>query len=72
MTFSLDNHVIDISCPQCGKKLKEKIGRMKREKHITCPVCGNIPVNTDQLATIERGIAKELAQLGRTTIKLKI
>lgn len=71
MTFSLDNVTVDIACPQCGKQLKEKIGRLKRDKHIACPSCGRIAVNTDQLRRVERSIDEQLAKLGGT-LKLKL
>lgn len=64
MTFTLDTISVEVSCPKCGKKLKEKIGRLKRNKHITCPACGRIAVDTDQLLKVEDGIKKKLAKLG--------
>lgn len=72
MTISLDNVSIDVPCPKCGKKLKQKIGRMKREKHITCPVCGRIAVNTDQLRRIEDRLNKEIAKLSGKKITIKL
>lgn len=71
MTFTLDNAVVDIPCPKCGQKIKEKIGRLKREQHITCQSCGRITVNTDELRRIERSIDQQLAKLGGT-LKLKL
>ncbi|WP_150428852.1 hypothetical protein [Dechloromonas sp. CZR5] len=71
MTFTLDSQIITIPCPQCGKQLKEKIGRLKREKKIACSVCGPMTVNADQLSAIERSINEQLAQLKRKiTLKL--
>ena len=72
MTFSLDTISVDIPCPQCGKQLKEKIGRMKRNKHITCPVCGRMAVNTDQLRCIEDGVKKKITQIGGKKITVKL
>ena len=72
MTFSLDGVTASLPCPKCGKQLKEQIGRLKRNKHITCPVCGQMAVDTNQLRRVEDGIKKKIAQLGgkSTTIKL--
>ena len=72
MTFSLDTTSISIPCPQCGKKLKATLGRLKREKKITCPSCGPVTVNTDQLVSAERAIDKEIGKLKKNlSIKLK-
>lgn len=72
MTFSLDTVVVDIPCPQCGKQLKEKIGRLKRNMHITCPVCGRMAVNTDQLRRVEDGIKKKIAQISGQKLTIKL
>lgn len=75
MSSLLDNVEVKIACPKCGKQLKEKIGRLKREKHVKCVVCGRVAVNTDQLrkieAKIETTISKEIAKIPRKiTLKL--
>lgn len=71
MKINIDSHAITIPCPTCGKELKEKLGRLKRDKYIACPVCGRIAVNTDKLRGIEDSINKELAKLsGKFTFKL--
>lgn len=76
MKLDFDSAPIAIPCPQCGKQLKEKIGRLKRDKHITCPACGRIAVDTDQLrrleADIEKTMAKKFAQIGRQKITIKL
>lgn len=71
MKLNLDSHVITMTCPQCHKQLKEKIGRLKRDKHITCPTCGRITVDTNQLRHIEESLNKELAKIPKT-IKIKL
>ena len=60
MTISLDAQQITMSCPQCGKQLKDTLGRLKRNKRVTCPACGPITVDTTQVQRIERGINKPL------------
>lgn len=72
MTFSLDSVTVDIPCPQCGKQLKEKIGRLKRDKHITCATCGRMAVDTSQLRRVEDGIKKQLSKLGGQKITIKL
>lgn len=70
MKINLDSHTVTVPCPTCGQQLKEKLGRLKRDKHIDCPVCGRIAVNTDKLRGIEGSINKELAKIHKTfTIK---
>lgn len=75
MKLDLDSNTITIPCPQCGKQLKEQIGRMKREKHITCQTCGRIAVNTDKIREIESRLSKQLTeQLAKLskTINIKL
>ena len=72
MKLNLDSHIIDIPCPKCGQKLKEKLGRLKRDQHIACPVCGRIAVDTDQLRRVESAINKQLAKLGGKPITIKL
>lgn len=71
MSNMLDNVEVKLPCPQCGKQLKEKIGRLKREKHIKCVICGRVAVDTDQLRKVEATISKEMAKISRKiTLKL--
>jgi DNA-directed RNA polymerase subunit RPC12/RpoP len=39
MTFSLDKETMDIACPNCGRKIKERLGRLKNSPVINCPGC---------------------------------
>ena len=75
MKINLDSQSITFPCPQCGKQLKEKLGRLKRDKHITCPVCGRIAVETDKIRNLDieasRTIEKELAALSGKKIVIK-
>ena len=63
MKLYLTQHSVEIPCPKCGKELKEKIGRLYRDHYITCPVCGPVTVDTDQLRRLEDAINKELAKI---------
>lgn len=75
MKLDLDLETITTSCPKCGKQLKEKLGRLKREKRIACPKCGRVAVDTDQIRRVEdainKDLAKQLAQLNKT-INIKL
>lgn len=64
MTISLDAQQITMTCPQCGKQLKDTLGRLKRHKRVTCPQCGPIAVDTTQVQRIERDISQQLAKIG--------
>ena len=75
MSINLDSTIVTISCPKCGKQLKEKIGRLKRDNHIVCPVCGRMAVSTDQIRKFESASGKQLTdQLAKLnkTINIKL
>lgn len=75
MKINLDSTDITIPCPQCGKQLKEKLGRLKRDKHITCQKCGMMAVDTNEIRKIEDRLGKQLAeQLAKIpkTINIKL
>ena len=42
MKLDLATQKLDISCPHCNHKLKETIGRLKRDPHLTCNGCGKV------------------------------
>jgi ribosomal protein S27AE len=66
MTFSMDNHSLDIPCGKCGKKFKETIGRLKRNPKLTCGSCGAVTnVETDELRRVEQSIKKALDGIGK-------
>ena len=70
MSINFDSQDIAIPCPKCGKQLKEKLGRLKREKHIPCPVCGRIAVDLESVVKAENALNKQLAKLNKKiTIK---
>jgi uncharacterized Zn finger protein (UPF0148 family) len=70
MTLNFDSSSIEITCPKCGKELKETLGRLKRTGHIVCPTCGRQLVDMHKVRNVELAINKKLAQLGKT-IKIK-
>ncbi len=64
MAFNLDYTTIQIPCPKCGKKLEQKIGWLKRDKHVACPICGRQAVDTNELRRVEDRLRKEIGKLG--------
>jgi len=40
MTGFLDNAQVDITCPKCSHKIKERLGRLKNNPLLKCPGCG--------------------------------
>ena len=57
----VDSNEIEFQCPNCGNDLKQTIGQLKAEKHITCPGCGiGINIDTDRLAKAAEEIQKAI------------
>lgn len=71
MSISLDNQTIDIPCPKCGKKIKERIGRLKRDPKLVCPCGQSIQIKADELRRATDTINKSLSKLGAALKKLK-
>ena len=60
----VDAHEIRFQCPNCGHELKQTIGRLKAQEHMTCSGCGiGINIDTNRLAKateeIQKAIEKE-------------
>ena len=48
-------------CPSCGHELKQSIGALKQNRHMTCPGCAvGINIDTDRLAVASEEIRKAL------------
>lgn len=63
----LDGEVIEISCPHCGNKLKERIGKLKANPTLTCARCrGTVAIKADQMRGEIAKVEKALADLQRT------
>jgi predicted RNA-binding Zn-ribbon protein involved in translation (DUF1610 family) len=57
----VDSNEIEFQCPNCGNDLKQTIGQLKAEKHMTCPGCGiGINIDTDRLANAAEEIQKAI------------
>lgn len=66
----LDNTVIKITCPQCGKEIKKQL-RWFKSHSAACPGCG-VTFNTDQLRRVVNDVEKSLASIGGKSIKLRV
>ncbi len=40
MTLNFDSAEIDLTCPKCANKFKQRIGQLKNDPDIPCPDCG--------------------------------
>lgn len=67
----LDDKTIEITCPQCSHKFKERIGRLKTNPNLTCSRCrASIRVQADQLRKATESVDKKLADLKRSLGKI--
>ncbi len=66
MKLDLDSHAMTLTCPGCGKKFDEKIGRPKHDPKITCPGCKNIiAIDADKLRSGIQSAEKSLDDFRR-------
>lgn len=42
MPFNLNDQPVEIPCPSCGKKFKEKLGRFDGKSEARCPHCQKV------------------------------
>ncbi len=70
MKLNIDEQVIDLSCPQCGHKLSESIGRLKNSPELTC-VCGClVKVEASDLAAGIKDVQKRLDEFSRSIARI--
>lgn len=56
-----ERNEIRFQCPKCGHDLKQTIGRLKANEHMTCAGCGiGINIDTDRLAEVSEEIRKAI------------
>ena len=66
MKSVLDNETIDIPCPNCGRKLRELVGKLKTSPKLTCRHCSTaFDVNAKQFKAATEKVDKSLADLQR-------
>jgi len=64
MKFDIDNELAPFPCPSCGKEVKEKIGRLKRNPKVTCRSCRtSISVDANKLRRAIDSAQKSLNKL---------
>lgn len=57
---------VEFDCPNCGGKLKQTLGRLKRDKSVSCGACGQeIAVDTSAVDRAEKGVQRSLDDLQR-------
>jgi uncharacterized Zn-finger protein len=62
---------LEITCPECHRKFKETIGRLKKAKSVTCPGCGKVfgLENTSLRKEVEK-VDRRLRELNNQIAKL--
>jgi len=66
MKSILDNDTVDVPCPHCGKKLKERVAKLKTSPHLTCRHCGQgFDVDAKQFKAATEKVDKAVADLQR-------
>ena len=67
MKLNLDSHAITLTCPGCGKKFDEKIGRLKNNPILACPGCQSpVTIKADELRLGIQAVQKSLDDFART------
>ena len=71
MKLDIDSQAITLTCPGCGKKFDEKIGRLKRDPNLACPGCKiAITIDAHELRSGMQSVQKQLDALGATLRKI--
>ncbi len=67
MTGILDNSAIELTCPSCGHKFKERIGKLKASPKLPCPQCRTvITIEAKSLKSAVNQVGKSMADLRKT------
>lgn len=73
MTGLLDSTTIDIDCPSCGRKIKQRLGGLRSNKTLRCACGQELRLSTDHKGSIAQGLKtvdKGLAGLKASLKKL--
>ncbi len=71
MKLDIDGHAVTLTCPSCGKKFDEKIGRLKHDPTLTCPGCLQpVRIEAEQLRRGIQSVQESLNKLTRTLGKI--
>ena len=67
MKSILDDSRIELSCPKCGRKFSERIGKLKLNPTLPCDSCGTqITIDASDLNSAMKKVDKQMADLQRT------
>jgi transcription elongation factor Elf1 len=67
MENMLNGQSIELTCPHCGHKISETIGKLKTNPKLTCTRCkGGISVDATHMRTEIAKAEKSIADLKRT------
>lgn len=71
MKSVLDNDTVDVPCPHCGRKLTERVSKLKASPQLTCRHCGGVfNVDAKQFKAATEKVDKALADLQRKVGRL--
>lgn len=71
MKSSLDSESMEFPCPHCSRKVKETLGRLKRNPNLTCNHCGKgFEADAASLKKTVKAVEKRLAKFQRDIGKL--
>ncbi|MEB5483948.1 hypothetical protein QMA69_05330 [Burkholderia pseudomallei] len=72
MTINFDAQSIDVSCPKCGEKIQETLGRLKKDPTLVRPSCNsNITIDASEFREAELSIKRQLDDLMKSFGKLR-
>lgn len=67
MTGILDDSRIELTCPSCSHKFKERIGKVKTNPKLPCPACRTvITIEAKSLNTAVKQADKSMVDLRKT------
>lgn len=71
MKLDIDSRQLDIPCPHCNHKIKESIGRLKRNPNLSCTSCRqSFSVDPTGLNNGIQAVERELAEFKRKLGKM--
>jgi transcription elongation factor Elf1 len=66
MKINLDSQVIELTCPHCGHKLQESIGKLKTNPTLICGKCqGRVKIDANNMRTEIAKVEESLSQMQR-------
>ena len=66
MKSVFDDSPIELTCPNCGHKFSERLGKLKNSPTLACPGCQTpITIDASQLDATVKQVDKKLADFGK-------